>query len=74
MAIPLDLWERMITHFPRCPVKELHDLLAGKSVTDINAKQIRLLLTTLENHENELRAIRQEIEHQLSAYTRIRAQ
>jgi hypothetical protein len=69
MAIPLDLWERMITGFPRCPIKELRDILDGKSLTNENIKHVRLLLATLENHENEIRALRQEIEHKINMFS-----
>ena len=66
MAIPLELWERMIKDYPSCPVKKLEEELAGKPVTKANAKQIRLLLTTLKNHENDIRALRNEIENKLN--------
>ena len=68
MAIPLELWERMIKDYPSCPVKKLENELAGKPVTKSNAKQIRLLLSTLKNHENDISGLRKEIEDKLNEF------
>jgi hypothetical protein len=68
MAIPLNLWEKIIKNYPSCPVKELEKELAGKPVTKTNAKHIRLLLTTLRKHENDIRALRKEIQNKLNVF------
>ena len=69
MAIPLDLWERMINGYPHCPAKELQNEIAGKPLTRENIKQVRLLVETLKNHEKQIRTLRQEIEHKIEAFT-----
>jgi hypothetical protein len=68
MVIPIDLWEKMIIGFPHCPVKELHDMLAGKVLTNANVKHVRFLLVRLKSHEDEIRAFRQDIEHKLRVF------
>ena len=55
--------QKTITNYPTCPIQKL--LNTPQTVTE---KTITDLITTLENHENELKQLRKQLETQLLTY------
>ena len=68
MAIPFDLWERMIQHYKSCPFSLLEKEIGRKSLTRENVKQVRHLVTTMKAHEKDLRELRKVIEEKLDEF------
>lgn len=68
MAIPLELWERMIEHYKSCPFSLLENEIGNKSLTKENVKQVRHLVTTMKVHEKDLRELRKTIEEKLNEF------
>jgi hypothetical protein len=68
VAIPLDLWDRMIEHYKSCPFTLLQNTIGRKPLTRDNIKQVRHLIETMKIHEGDIRNLRKEIEEKVNEY------
>ena len=60
--------QKTITNYPTCPIEQLLNHLQNTPPTKINEKTITNLINQLENHENEIKNLRKQLENQLLNY------